>query len=461
LAVSKQELEDIAKKYSGDNAAHALAGMNLTLPQYISGNRGVMFTGHLEQFVPIKDPESPNVFTAYELPYGKYTDSYKKADYNYYVVDVISKFATSPRFNYVYIVKNIITGVYDVIPVNHCENMSESHGYLRPYTEGDMYTPGSIIPQGSTIFRSNNHDEHGNYRYGYNANCAYISIPETEEDGIVFRKSFADSVKFYNVEKVDILLNINDILLNIYGDSNQYKCFPNIGEEIKNGMLAVKRKMNYNSAASELTEIALQHIVNNDEAYYGTGVVTDIDVWINNRDEFNNAGNRQQILFYYYALKKYYEQINSVLGKIVNDKSNKYTAKLRWLFEQSRNYLDQNIKWTTNANNFEFALITITLHKEINLLQGYKTTDRYGGKGVICNIWEDDKMPVDEYGTMADVILSPPGIIARANPGQLYEHEINFISERIKDRIIKKPDLQSKILLLTSYVRDVSPREGI
>lgn len=461
MALSKEELDALNEKYPGENAAKALTGANLTLPQFVSTSRINLFNSHLEQFVMVKDPETPLVFTGYEKAYGTYTDSYKKAESDVKVIDVISKFDAISRFNYIYITQDILTGVYDVVQVDHCEKMSESHGYIRPITEGDMYMPGSIIPKGSTIYKASSKDEYDNYRYGVNAKVAYISIPETEEDGIVFSESFSKKTVFYTVEKTDIILNVNDVLLNVYGDDFSYKSFPDIGNEIKDGILCVKRKINYGNAASELTNYALQHVVANDEVFYGDGKVTDIDIWVNSKEEFENAGNRQQILLYYYAIYEYNKKINQALGSIVNNKKNKYTSKLRWVYEQSRNYIDTNIKWSSNSSNFEFALITITTHKEINLLEGYKTTDRYGGKGVICHIWPDEYMPYDEYGNKAEVILSPPGIIARANIGQLYEHELNFISEEIRKRLDKIESLDDKITYIVQFVTFVNENEGL
>ena len=49
-------------------------------------------------------------------------------------------------------------------------------------------------------------------------------------------------------------------------------------------------------------------------------------------------------------------------------------------------------------------------------------------KGVITLIEDDDKMPVNEYGERAEVLLNPLGVINRLNPAQLQEVYINFMS---------------------------------
>lgn len=460
---TEQELIMANKNFPNEIAYKVCAGGNLSMPQFMSGNRQNMFTSHLEQAVPLINPESPALSTSFEKPYGKYTDSYAVADADFRVIDVIPKFVKFGRFNYIYILQNIVTKVYDICEIKHYEGLSEDRGYLRPYTDGDMYKVGDIIKKGSTFYRSNNHDEFGNYRYGKNPNVAYISLPETEEDGIVIRKGYCDAFAFYDVFKTPCSLNKNQILLNYYGDSQNYKCIPDIGEEVKDGILYVKRSINYQNAAAELTDNSLQHIVSNDEVCRGAGIVGDIDIWVNDKEEFLDSGNKRQLYEYYQHLLQYYTRIFNILDPIVNSKANsgtQYTYKLRWQYEHARNYLDQNVQWQNNNNSFEFAYIVITTYERKTVTDGYKITDRFGGKGVISHVWPDEYMPRDEYGNVADIIISPPSIIARANPGQSYEQEYNFIGEMIRKRIHNIPDLNKKISLLIEFVTDVNPKEG-
>lgn len=459
---TEQELINANKNFPNSEAYKILAGPNLTMPQFLSGNRANMFCSHVEQHVPLINPESPALATSFEKPYGKYTDSYEVAKSDMKIIAVIPKYVNVSRFNYIYIVQNLVTKVYDVIEIKHYECLSENRGYLRPYTTGDTYKPGDIIKKGETLFRSNNHDEFGNYRYGKNANVAYVSIPEVEEDGIVIRKGFCEEFAFYDVFKIPCILNKNHILLNYYGDDKNYKCFPDIGEEVKDGILYARRTINYQNAAAELTDNSLRHIVTSDEVCRGAGVVGDIDIWINDKEEFIDSENKRQIYNYYQQLLAYYTKIYNILDPIVNAKQNsgiQYTYKLRWQYEHARNYLDQNVQWQNNNNSFEFAYIVITTYEKKIVGNGYKLTDRFGGKGVISHVWPDEYMPRDEYGNVADLIISPPSTPARTNPGRNYEQEYNFIAEEIRKRISKLP-LDKKVQLYIEFITDVNPKEG-
>ena len=138
------------------------------------------------------------------------------------------------------------------------------------------------------------------------------------------------------------------------------------------------------------------------------------------------------------------------LGKIIRNRSATHTFKLRWMYDQSENYLDDDVRYRGNSGLFEFALLRLFTHNKEHMKHGYKVSDRFGGKGVICDIWSDEKMPIDRNGVKADVIISPPSIIARTNIGQLYEHEINFIASEI----IRKAKLLKTIQEKTVYIMD-------
>jgi hypothetical protein len=461
--ITLEQLNKIGETYPNEEAYKILAGPALTFPQFVSGNRVNLFATHLEHTIPLSNSDSPNMATGFEKSFGKYTDSYKVADADFLIIAVITKNEIMGRFKYVYVVQNVKTKVYDIIEISHYEVLSESQGYLRPYTDSDKLVVGNIIKKGTVLYKSNNHDEYGNYQYGKNANCCYISIPENEEDACVVSDDFCNRTTWHTFNKIPITLQKNQILLNIYGDEYSYSCFPDVGKPIKDGILYAKRTLNYANAAAELTDNALRNIVSDDEVYAANGYVADIDIWVNDRDEFMDSGNKTQLYKYYMLQLEYYTKINTILDPIVNAKKKdkvQYTHRLRTLFEQSRNYLDTNIQWLNNNNGFEFAYIVITTYEEKKLDVGYKITDRYGGKCIISSVWPKERMPKDKYGNITDIIFSPPSTVARANPGQLYEIEYNFAADVIRYRMKNISTVQEKLSLLIDFVTTVNFKEG-
>lgn len=65
-----------------------------------------------------------------------------------------------------------------------------------------------------------------------------------------------------------------------------------------------------------------------------------------------------------------------------------------------------------------------------------KLAGRYGNKGVIARILPDDKMPRDKDGNPIEIIMSPLGVIGRANPGQIYEAALGKIAKKTGQPII-------------------------
>ena len=64
------------------------------------------------------------------------------------------------------------------------------------------------------------------------------------------------------------------------------------------------------------------------------------------------------------------------------------------------------------------------------MMSADKLSNRFGGKGVISDIIDDDKMPRDSQGNPIDVILSPLGIISRTNSSQLLEAQLGKIAAK-------------------------------
>ena len=71
---------------------HILGAGLLTLSQYISAAREIMFQNHLSHFVVLLNPEFPRLFTNYENIFGKLSSSIHKAKDDVVVHKIIPKF---------------------------------------------------------------------------------------------------------------------------------------------------------------------------------------------------------------------------------------------------------------------------------------------------------------------------------------------------------------------------------
>ena len=457
---TEQEMKYLIDKYSGDNINQLFSTGLLSHPFLASGPRQHMFSVHYQQHIMLKDPETPRCFTGWENQFGKYLNSYYKADSSYEVVAKIIRHSSFPQMSYLLVVKEVGTKNYDTIRVNHYEKLSDKHGYLRPFTKMDDKVAGSIIGVDDLVYRAQSLDQWGNYRYGRNYKVVPLLIPEVKDDSVVMCKSAADATKFDLVTKTEVDYNKNTIGLNIYGDLNNYRMFPMVGERVNDkGILLATRNMNKKNLSADFTDMALMNMYYTDNKFAGGGMVVDIDVRVNDIEELQSDPHRQQLYELYQDQLRYNQEIVNVLQPIVNDQRNHISPKLEQELFYARNYISPNIKYSSNTGNFEFAHVTIFTAEERSLTEAMKTTNRCGGKAVIGKIWPDENMPVNSDGTRAEVIISANGIIGRANPDQLLEQTINYTSDQIVRMMMSKPT-EEAIKLEEDYLTYMSPKWG-
>lgn len=439
MPISKEKLEYISKQYPDEYVDKTLNGGLLTLSNYMSGPRATMHITHQVQRLMLTNPEIPGMYTGYEKGFGNFSDGFKIAESDYHIIAIIHRHSSFPSMKFMMIIQDLITGTYDVVEICHYEKLSESHGYIKPPSDMLNKAVGGTIRKGEYFYKSSSLDEYKNYRYGINAKVAYSSILETTEDAICVRKGFAEKVMFHTIDDVDITINLNDLMLNLYGDENIYKFMPNIGEEVPNtGIICRKRRVEISKASSSMTNLSLAIPQNNDISYKSSGKIVDINIFVNNRMELEVDKNREQLLAIYEDQLRYNKELVKVMEPIIKNKRSNTSIRFKQIYNEAKNYVNNSnttskteYRYCNNGGQFEFAYLNIKTAKLNKLGLGYKLVNRFAAKGVISAIVEDEYMPRDVDGNVADIILSPPGVIGRANSGQLYEHEINFCASKI------------------------------
>lgn len=470
MPISQEKLENIANEYSGEDIDKLLGGGLLTTVSKMSGPRGIMNITHSMQRVMINNAEPPGCFTGYEKGFGNFSDGFKRADDDYRIVAMIPRHTKFPSMKFLMVIQHVLSGAYDVVEVCHYEKLSETHGYMRPKSPMLDKYPGNIIRKGEYFYKPSSLDDNGNYMYGVNAKVAYISRLDTTEDAICVSKSFAERTTFYTIEEIELNVNLNEIMLNIYGDEENYRFMPEIGDEIPDtGIIFRKRKVDFAKSASSITNSSLMTPQNNDIPYKSSGQIVDIDIYVNNIPELSSDKNRSQLLELYEDQLRYNKEVEKILGDIIKDKRNNYTYMLKHTYANAKNYVMNSTvgpteyKWANNNGLIEFAYLSIKVAKLTKLGLGYKLVNRFAAKGVISKILDDEYMPRDVYGNVADLILSPPGVIGRANSGQLYEQELNFCASRILDYIKNKmidKTIEEKYALYIKFINMVNPKQA-
>lgn len=408
-----------------------LLGRGLTQPfnPANSGSRKLMYSVHREHGMVPSKGEVPLVGTGYENEYGKHSSSFIMADSDYEVVAKIPKFEFKPDHHYFIIIRDIHTGTYDYIERVSYNHNAESYGYLHNNKTIDSYKIGTIIKKDSVIRTSNGFDKYGNKMDGVNLVTMYLSCNQNQEDSMILTETGARKMASNLVHNTDFPINENDILLNWYGNDTTHKSFPDIGENIKDGIFCGIRRLENDTALYMLSRARLKDIMMSDKVITMEGRVADIEVNCNNPAVLSESPYNQQVNFYYNEGLKFAKTLTDVVGPLAIN--GKLSYKLEVLYSTNRDILDG--KKFIKDKEFNNVIMKVVVVQELHCEEGDKICDRYGGKGIISQIIPDYLAPRLDNGVVVDIIKNSSTCMGRENLGQLDELSINFIGARFID----------------------------
>ena len=359
-----------------DSMEDVLAIGSLTLASYASSARSAMLTQHLVQALVPNNPEVPGVSTGYEHMFGEYSNSYKRTDKKLRIIKKIQKYGDTV---YTLLVQDK-DGKYDIIQRQEVKHLAESYGYRINNECIDSHSQGDKIDKNTILYKSPCMDEYGNFMYGVNAKCIYVVSSETIEDAIVVSESFAKKMATTKVDKCSVMINDNDVMLNMYGDADEYKAFPDIGEKMKDSIICATRKRNKTLDQLTMKNSNLRKLYPSDDVFQiqDNYYVGDINVWANKSyDEIPDIPANAQLKKYYKRNIDYYTEIFNLFGKIINTPGTKYSKEFSRLYAKARDFLDPGCKYAEDEKIFSNLLIEFTLFKSVKLFRGCKLCGRY------------------------------------------------------------------------------------
>lgn len=455
----KEELSNADEQYAGSTS---LVGMSsLTQARYINSTRTQMFTSHLKQFLNLIHPEFPKVFTNAENTVGKFSSGYKKAKSNLEVVKKVEKFGdilVKPLIYHLFVYDKA-KKKYRVITRKEVEeNLTEDFGYHFNNEEIDKYQEGDVIEKGTVMYKSDSYDEDMNYRYGLNATVSYCLNPFTSEDAAEVSESFSKRMTTIKVNKITWGLNNNDIPLNIYGEDDEYKPYPDIGE-FASGIFAASRSQYNEQILYDFKDKNLNIIKDSDRTicYNGKGFVIDYDIYCNNPDLEDTSFNHQ-IMKYLKSQNKYYKEILKITKKIIHSGQN-YDGEIDYMYKRAKDFLDTDKKWRDDSV-FGNLKIRATIAEYVPLKKGHKFTGRYGNKSVVSRVVPDEKMPYDPItGKRVEVKLNLLAIINRTTGFVPHELYITFICLRAREEMAKLKTMKEREKILFSVIKDLNEKQ--
>lgn len=440
---------------------HILGAGLLTLSQYISAAREIMFQNHLSHFVVLLNPEFPRLFTNYENIFGKLSSSIHKAKDDVVVHKIIPKFEWDPQHIYTIFFYDEKKNKYSCMTKKISEELTEKFGYTFNNSMLDSLEEGDSVKEGVTLYKSSSYDEYDNYCYGCNARILYLIDNRTIEDAVVVSESFAKRMSSKEVETIKITINDNDLLLNLYGDNEHHKGFPDIGEKIVSKVICAKRRIDNNQILYDLKNSNLnKYNPLNDTGFFSKcDRVIDINIYCNQKlEDIPRVSSNEQLIKYLENQRRYWQEIYDTCKEIQESGADYDKYSVGFMYGRAKNYLNPNYKWKDNDSVFSNMIIEISADVDVPLNIGYKITGRSGNKGVISKIERDENMPFTEDGVRVDVILNALGSINRLISEPLFEVDINFIADRFMQRIKQVETLEEKEELLWKFYSNFNER---
>ena len=423
--------------------------------QHSSAQRSMMASSHFAQSLVIEGSETPRVMTGYEEQVGKHEFTKCEVDQDIVVQRVIPKFNPSafkdnafesiPSWTVIYTGED---GMVHCMDVSTYTYLHDGFGYFNKMLclDEERLHPGNMIPKGTKLTTSPSHED-SRWKMGTNGNVIYMGEWGSTEDACVISRSLAERGTNLAILQTKLTIGVDDIPLDLYGDGMNYKCFPDIGEQVRSdGVLIGLRRNNESTFVSDMIPSRLREAeLVHDELHKAPpgSTVIDVDVYIN-RDALKKMKDRddsiyRQFLDIHRAQEYYYNSVLDAYQKLCtkdgenlpwSPEFNTLVVKCACL-SNNKKFVSKNIKLYDARDPVEFITVVITYAYKRKITLGSKISDRCGGKGVVSAIWEDENMPVDDNGIRADIIMTPASMVNRMNPAQAYEQFWNRVGLQV------------------------------
>lgn len=436
----------------------------IPFPAHQSPSRAAMSTAYMGQRLITINSKAPVVSTGLDDAYCKYTfriDMERDGT----VVAIYYKTPENDIKNaYILFQSSGNNGEFElfIVETEHCSIKTPTFGFTYVFTDlikrvrpGVMFRKGDVFAHSPSI----------NTELGYEADHSavtprtlMVSDPATGEDSIKFCKEALEEYKFHMFATITVNTTTNQVPLNLYGDDEVYKSWPNVGEKVRDDgiIFAVRTVDNVALAPQALGHRALKTPDLIFDTCYnappGSEVIS-VNVLHDDTDPTPFPHAESQLLAYH-NIK--YAWMKQLYDRCMNYRRDAERGGLRVSFSPELNQLltycyavvyrkqirsdDNNPSSVVLINKHTKVApfrIVFTIRHEVVPGRGFKFSDRSGSKGVQgFEIVPRSQMPFDENGRYVDVIVSANSTVNRQNPNRDFEHYIGAVAEKIEQRVI-------------------------
>lgn len=369
------------------------------LVDHTSAQRLMMWSSHVTQTQVLHGCEFPRVYSGFEQMVGRYEYNTTERDQDIQILQVIPKFVINSG------VFPINDNPYHTIVYRGCDDnkvgyfqlekftmRSDGYGYMNKLTPNvQLLSRGTFIPKDVKLSTSPTHD--GNkYMMGTNLRAAYMSLPQVTEDAFVISESAARKLSTDGFTKISFRIAPNQIPVDCYGNENEYKFLPDIGETVReDGILCAIRTPTENSFIYDVNPVNLRKVQHlHDSVFYAPpgARVMDIDVIINrNRKVRTPPEVFAQVEKYREAINKYhlrvwdaYQEAVKKGWEITPEFNTLVTRAIESLLIDNQHIPDfrkrANVSAMYRKEEIEFMYITVTLRYNNPIEFGKKLSGR-------------------------------------------------------------------------------------
>jgi hypothetical protein len=439
----------------------ATFGLN-PLARCISSSRAAMFTGNLSQMVVIKNPTRKRLMSGMEREFGKTTCSIEFED-DVEIIKVIPRFAhtagknrirKSPQTAVIY--ENYHTKEIGVVMITDYNVTHQHFGteFKKHHDVINRITPKAKFSKGTKIASSPLIDADGNYMYGRETNVLMSSDVAGTEDGVKARRGYMESLAPTGFETRVFEFGKTHYPTNQATEPGVYQVFPELGDKVNTNCLLVSmRRYDPINAVSNMTVEALQmpDYIFDRKRFIQHPDAEVVDIRVERNTSINipplPVGMDEQLWKYYNADTEYYKKIvdcwndlriscarrgvqlnlEPEFGRLVVEG----IARLGNDYIRPDKSLGKFMDHETNKVNKQYRgvpldawRVEITFKYNSIPNKGYKITDIDGDKSVVVEVVDDEDMPVDENGVVADIVVDPNSRWNRMTPASPVEMAI-------------------------------------
>lgn len=358
-------------------------------------------------------------------------------------------------------------GVIEV-PTFHTKHVQFGFKYVFTETYLNL-REGQFLNKGTILATSPGVSKEGNYGFGREANFAFISELITHEDGVGMNEGAREFYKTRIFKRTSTLVSKDTILLNTFGDDNNYQPFPRIGEKVRDdGLLMVMRKLRKDYLPLQINKHALRNecpVYDSPKHVTPGSVVEDITIIRNPFVKKTQLPEALKTFLDKYAENHevFYQQIRKLDKHYRRTQGNHYQSTPQWH------------RLCVNAEKFNLETISpkggnskpipyfdkqaideyqIIIDTSVVIMPtvGFKFTDLQGGKFVVCGFksWEDS--PTDKWGRKAWFWANPSSVSNRNNPGQLVEMQHKDACFQTRETLLAMKERGESLEVMWEYL---------